>query len=384
MQHQPATASYSPPKKRLDAEALRKQVEWVASHPLVRSLLGCVGGVLAVLNEQRQVLALNAELLEALGVSDAGKVLGLRPGEVLSCAHAGEGAGGCGTGSFCPSCGAAVSMVVALGTGEPEERDCALAVERDGTVRDTILKVRCAPLSLDGELLLLLFLRDVTDEHWRQKLERTFFHDVNNILCGMVSAAELQDATGALDPDLLGTLTGGTRRLMREVQVQRALTRGQPKALRPRVAPVRTDAVAESLRRQFADHPATDHRRLRLRLGSPAPVVSTDEMFLERVLVNMLTNAFEAVGEGAEVELAVDKVADGVTFEVKNPGTVTPEAQKRMFQAHFSTKVGGGRGLGTYAMRLFGESVLKGKVSFESSEQAGTLFRLWLPFEPPA
>jgi sensor histidine kinase regulating citrate/malate metabolism len=52
-----------------------------------------------------------------------------------------------------------------------------------------------------------------------------------------------------------------------------------------------------------------------------------------------------------------------------------PEISNRLFQRNFSTKSEAGRGIGTYSMKLFGEKVLGGKVSFTSSEEDGTLFK---------
>jgi signal transduction histidine kinase len=374
---------YEPPQARLEPDALRRQVEWVSRHPVIRELLSTIGGIVAVLNEARQVLGVNRALLEDLGVADAEGALGLRPGEVFHCAHAGDGADGCGSGGACSSCGAALAMVVSLSAGRPVERECALAVEKDGRAHDRVLHVRSAPMLLDGERLLLLVLTDVTDDHWRSELERAFYHDVNNVLCGMLSAAELLDQPRPADPELLAMVIHGARRLSREIEVQRALTRGEPQAVRLRVGPMRCADAAESMRRIFATHPVARDRKLRLHLPFTC-AVSTDTLLLERVLSNMLTNAFEAVPPGGEVRLAVEEVADGVVFSVHNAGVVAPSARLRMFQAHFSTKPGGGRGLGTYSMRLFGEAILGGRVGFTSSEAEGTTFRLWLPLEARA
>lgn len=51
----------------------------------------------------------------------------------------------------------------------------------------------------------------------------------------------------------------------------------------------------------------------------------------------------------------------------------------RVFQRYFSTKSGDGRGLGTHMMKLVGETLLKGTVSFSSSAEDGTTFRIRLP-----
>ena len=57
---------------------------------------------------------------------------------------------------------------------------------------------------------------------------------------------------------------------------------------------------------------------------------------------------------------------------------MSQEAQLQVFQRSFSTK-GRGRGLGTYSVKLLSERYLGGRVSFSSTPEAGTVFRLFLP-----
>jgi len=58
---------------------------------------------------------------------------------------------------------------------------------------------------------------------------------------------------------------------------------------------------------------------------------------------------------------------------------IEPSVQMQIFQRSFSTKSGGGRGVGTYAARLFVEGFLGGKVAFVSDEASGTVFSVTLP-----
>ncbi len=57
---------------------------------------------------------------------------------------------------------------------------------------------------------------------------------------------------------------------------------------------------------------------------------------------------------------------------------------RRIFQRNFSTKAEAGRGIGTFSMKLLGEEVLGGKVSFTSTENDGTVFVLSHPLYDPA
>ncbi len=51
----------------------------------------------------------------------------------------------------------------------------------------------------------------------------------------------------------------------------------------------------------------------------------------------------------------------------------------RIFERYFSTKAGDGRGLGTFAMKLLGETLLQGEVTFSTSKRDGTVFRIRHP-----
>jgi PAS domain-containing protein len=87
--------TYFAPAKRTNSSKLAKEVKIVADSPFVSGLLESISGVFAVLNEHRQIIAVNNALLEMLGIDDPAISLGLRPGEALNCVHAFREPGGC-------------------------------------------------------------------------------------------------------------------------------------------------------------------------------------------------------------------------------------------------------------------------------------------------
>ncbi len=105
----------------------------------------------------------------------------------------------------------------------------------------------------------------------------------------------------------------------------------------------------------------------------------------------LLTALLEANGSAAAVvdhnrqivALNTEERPDRFAFRVWNSGTVPVVVVPRIFQRHFSTKHGQGRGQGTYAMKLFGEQLLGGRVSFTSSAPEGTWFEIALPLAKP-
>jgi signal transduction histidine kinase len=96
----------------------------------------------------------------------------------------------------------------------------------------------------------------------------------------------------------------------------------------------------------------------------------------------MLTNAFEATEDGGEVRLWTEEDAQSLTFCVWNSQPIPDDTARRVFQRNFTTKSGSGRGLGTFGMRLLGETYLRGQVSFTTSPSDGTVFCFRLPKEP--
>jgi len=261
-----------------------------------------------------------------------------------------------------------------LGTNAPQERKCAAAVTRQGQRADVYFSVRACPVVVSGRRFVLLFLQDITrDQQW-SALERVFFHDVSNTVCGLVGKSELL-ITEADKEALAGEVRELAVRLAREVEIQKLLFRTSPHSYRPSLADVPAKRVIEEIQRLFTHHSAAENKQVLLPEIDPSLTIRTDMSLLMRVLGNMITNAFEATDSGGEVRLTVESHDDKVSFCVWNRQGIPPDIQRRVFQRNFTTKDGLGRGLGTYSMKLIGEGMLGGEVSLWSSEESGTEFR---------
>jgi sensor histidine kinase regulating citrate/malate metabolism len=93
----------------------------------------------------------------------------------------------------------------------------------------------------------------------------------------------------------------------------------------------------------------------------------------------MITNALEATAEEGIVKVWLEQKDGLLSFCMWNRQVIPPHIALRVFQRNFSTKEGAGRGIGTYSMKLFGEKILGGQVSFTTSPEEGTVFRFSLP-----
>lgn len=351
--------------ERAEPEVLARDALQVTESDLFRVLLKAWHGYVIVLNEHRQVLAVNPALLRDLGTPALECLLGRRPGELVGCRHAWEGPGGCGTGHACSDCGAVLTVLEALERQEPVDGTCHIAQE-SGSLH---LAVRATPVQEGGRGYLVVGMHDMSDTLHRQALERTFFHDVRNTLAGLLGWSEL--LATECDKDDSSRVASLALRLSDELEAHRLLLEAESGSLKARRGPVAVSKLFSQLREQF---PSQSHR---LDLEQPQGVVFTDRVLLLRVLGNMAKNALEATREDQQVRVHFSASPRPV-FEVSNPGTIPEAVARRLFERGYSTKGSHGRGLGTWAMKLLGERVLGGEVGFHC-EEGTTTFRVELP-----
>ena len=368
------------PAERISGIELQNQMEFVSKNPVMTGMLNIVSGLLAVLNEHRQILALNDHLLEKMGIDDPMAILGLRPGEALHCAFAEDGPGGCGTGKLCASCGAAIAIVISLATNKPAERLCALRSKQDGKIVDLYFIVRAQPLLIEDQRMVLLFLQDITLQHHWETMERVFFHDITNTITGLVGSSEM--LLKECPPELqarMKTVHELAMQLSKDIQMQKYLVHPDMASRDPQLVRASLQDIIIKIQRLFSDHPLLEGKTLTITPQLPETELWTDPYILIRVLVNMITNALEASQPGEEVRVSAEVQAHQVVFSVWNQQHIPDFIAGRIFQRNFTTKPENGHGLGTYSMKLFGETLLEGDVGFLTSETDGTIFYIKLP-----
>lgn len=364
--------------ERNNEQTIRRQIDQVNNDPVVSGLLHSVNGLLAILDDKRQIISLNDSFCTMLGIQDPGEVLGLRPGEVLHCVHAHEEPAGCGTTKFCSTCGAAIAIVSSFRSNKPVERSCALSVNKDGHTSDIAFRVRSQPIEIENKRFTLLFLQDITVDQQRAALERTFFHDVSNMLTGLVGASELLYYENS-DSNLVKIIRNLSVRMAKELDIQKLLINSDPSAYRLKWESVDALESLQELQDFFACHPLAENRNLAIHKPKHSFSIKTDRSLLLRIVSNMISNALEATEEFGKIKMWIEREEKGVCYCVWNQAAIQEDIGRRIFQRNFSTKDGTGRGVGTYSMKLFAEKFIGGKVRFTSSKEQGTIFTLFLP-----
>lgn len=224
-------------------------------------------------------------------------------------------------------------------------------------------------------------------------------HDFNNVLQAVLGGVALIGKRAG-DPAAVARLTGMVEEAARRGQsiTRRLLAFSRREELRADRLDV--GGLLVGLREVLA---ATLGAGIRVEVEAPPNLspVFADRGQLETVLVNLATNARDAMEKGGRLTLAAEPVevrldepgglaaGDYIRVTVADTGTgMSPEILARAGEPFFTTKpVGRGTGLGLAMARSFAEGS-GGRMTIESRPGAGTRIALWLPAlaevaEPP-
>ena len=358
-------------------EELEHQASFFNDAFLTRHLLDVMPGMVLVLNNYRQIVFANRAFYHLSGRPETESLVGLLVGDVLQCHVALDKDAVCGTTDSCETCGALVAMLSGL-SGVDSVQECTLT-QHDGIVSQHLtLRVWSAPLCFGDEEFVVLAGTDVSHERRRLALERTFFHDILNLVASIQGFAELMEIDESADPMMVSRrIQSASQKVIEEIDAQRVLLAVEKGELKVDNHVLTSLDVLKDVIELFEGQEISRKRILQIDDDVIRTAFISDGTLLRRILGNMVKNALEASPEGYTVTLGVDKNTAGLNFWVHNATVISASYHQRIFQRDFSTK-GSGRGLGTYSMKLLGR-FLSGNVSFESSPEGGTRFTLSLP-----
>jgi signal transduction histidine kinase len=155
-----------------------------------------------------------------------------------------------------------------------------------------------------------------------------------------------------------------------------------------RMQPVRREVDPATVVRRVLTgfEPAAEAKELTLsaNLTGQLPVLETDPVRLQQILVNLVSNAVRHSPTGGRIEVGVHANGNAIEFAVRDDGPGIPaEVQERIFEPfeRFDPGSGVGTGLGLPVSRRLAE-VLGGKLSLKSAPGAGAVFTVSLPLSP--
>ncbi len=289
------------------------------------------------------------------------------------------------------------------------------ALDRDEIVKDLCLYKRedkfrhfdviASPLKTNptSQRKVLLFKRDVTREKEFQAqyyqaekmatvgtLAAGVAHEINNPLTAISGFAEglrrrLGRIHGKVDEDLYNDFEEYTETIIKECLRCRDIVSSLLSFSRPvdsSFIPVNLNKCINDTLFILKHHLKEQHKvTVSTYLYKDLPDIMGDESQLKQVIINLLTNALDAIGEDGTILIRTSLERDGwVELIVEDSGCGIPMAiQNKLFEFFFTTKpVGKGIGIGLSTCYSIVKHH-KGEISVYSEEGKGATFCVLIP-----
>lgn len=119
--------------------------------------------------------------------------------------------------------------------------------------------------------------------------------------------------------------------------------------------------------------------RLHVDLKINIPTIQGEEHLIQQVVLNILINAIDAVGEKGLISVRTSLDEEAVSIEIQDDGTgIEEKDMQHLFDPFYSTKGEGGTGLGL-AISMEIVKQFQGKIHVDSQPGVGTKFRIEIP-----
>ncbi len=356
------------------AELRASQASLLGFKNHLATVIANVGTGVLSLDEQGRVETLNERAAEILGLQTEGA-----RGQPLEALLTG------------PGTAALVEAVAVVRDGRAASNEVQLACARPQG-RRTLALVVSALLGEGGRRLgTVVVVEDLTQilatqrlEAWKEAVERVI-HEIKNPLTPVGLAADTLKTAWARDkqrfasvfPSAIDMIQGAVRDLKELIGEFSRFSR-LPAMRTERLDP--NALVIEALSPYTKTPP--ERVQVKLELAADAPEVEADSDQIKRVLLNVINNALEAMGEtGGSLRLSTLSDPAGVTIRVEDDGPGVEDVE-RIFEPHYTTKVKG-TGLGLAIARQIVEEH-GGTIHAESTPGRGTSVHIRLPAAAPA
>jgi PAS domain S-box-containing protein len=284
------------------------------------------------------------------------------------------------------------SLLDALGHKREAERSKLILHHRDGTPLP--IHLRAVPVGAGKEIRLLVVLRDQSEQQAIEdqteilaqrallgEVTAIFAHEVRNPINNISTGVQLiASRLGKEHPqyealDRIRTECVRLDQLMSDVLF---FARPLELKMEPLDLPEAMDRILARWMPRFNQSAVRCHTSY----DPETPLASADPRTLERVLVNLISNALEAMSEGGTLSINIAKIEgshdEAIELKVADTGPgIPPDKIDRIFDPFFTTKKDG-TGLGLAISRRI-MTAHRGTIQVESFPDAGTVFTIHLP-----
>ncbi|MDA8429766.1 MAG: response regulator [Geobacteraceae bacterium] len=362
--------------------------------------------VMLLLDGDRRVRRVNGLACTFSG-STINNLLGRRIGEALRCVHTLDCSAGCGFGPHCQACAVRQTVVATYETGQSFQNvETRMPISVDGTEQIITFLFSTSNVLVAGYPMVLLSFQDISDykrlesqlQH-AQKMESIgtlaggIAHDFNNILTVIFGYGDMTLLSMAHDdPHRLNVehMLEAARRAANLAQDLLLFSRRQS----GEKSTVDLNEIVRSVDK-FLQRIIGEDITCTITLSDGKMSLFADAHQLEQVLINLATNARDALPRGGSLAITTacaeldepdsaglgnDRSRRYAVLTVTDTGIgMDDKTRRQIFDPFYTTKeVGKGTGLGLAV--VYG--IIKqhdGRITVDSEPGQGTTFRIYLP-----
>ncbi|MGI8988385.1 MAG: ATP-binding protein, partial [Bryobacteraceae bacterium] len=209
------------------------------------------------------------------------------------------------------------------------------------------------------------------------RLSSSIVHDLRNPLAAIYGGAEML-IDGKLNDAQVQRLA---RNIYHSSRAMKDMLQDLVDVSRGRIQAIETCRLREVIEAAMAVHAAAaEDQGVEIRLGvCPDLELPLERARMERVFLNLISNALEAMPEGGTLELAAERDAKGILVRIEDSGPgIAADILPRLFEPFVSSGKRNGLGLG---LALSRQTVLDhgGELWAENANGKGAIFWVRLP-----
>ncbi|MFZ0547198.1 MAG: hybrid sensor histidine kinase/response regulator [Candidatus Promineifilaceae bacterium] len=231
-------------------------------------------------------------------------------------------------------------------------------------------------------------------ETMRDDLTRMIIHDMRSPLTvignslDMIKQAEKNEIMAKSVPVLLDGARSAVKRIVGMIEDLLHVSKFEAGEMRPMFRIIATRNLLQRKEETFLDLAEKEHKNFTLNIADELPNITADEDLIERVLDNLVNNAFKYTEDNGHIQLTASVRGKSLLIKIEDDGQgIPPEYHHRIFDKFVQVTSSEGEplrkgtGLGLAFCRLAIEAH-GGEIWVESEPEKGSVFYFTLPLAP--
>ena len=206
---------------RKSRKEIKRQAEIISKLSIVDIMSEHNTDFVGILNSTLQFVFVNTRNLQTSGSLTS--LLGMRPGKIIGCVHAGDSEFGCGASESCAYCDVVKTITDTILTGKKASREGRILVTQTGKTESLDVRINTSPIEEQGESFVILHIQDISLEKRMQIMERLFYHDIYNTIASLSSIINLSVIQSDDIPEAGEMLLTGLNDITEQIEYQRLL-----------------------------------------------------------------------------------------------------------------------------------------------------------------